>query len=67
MQEVIVTYYSLAHTIEQAAKISTLGRTSVYAAIKSGELRARKAGRRTVILDDDLRQWLSSLRSMHAT
>lgn len=51
----------LAHTIEQTGKISTLGRTTIYAAIKSGELKARKAGRRTVILDDDLRAWLASL------
>jgi hypothetical protein len=51
----------LAHTVETASRISTCGRTSLYAAIKSGSLKARKIGRRTVILDEDLRRWLSSL------
>lgn len=51
----------LAHTIEAASCISTCGRTSIYAAIKSGALTARKIGRRTIILDEDLRRWLASL------
>jgi hypothetical protein len=52
---------AIAHTIEDVRRASTCGRTSVYAAIKSGALKARKVGRRTVILDDDLRDWLASL------
>ena len=52
---------ALAHTIEDAARITTCGRTSIYAAIKDGALKARKFGRRTVILDEDLRAWLASL------
>jgi excisionase family DNA binding protein len=51
----------LAHTIEDAARKSTICRTSVYAAIKSGELKARKSGKRTLILDEDLRAWLSAM------
>ena len=51
----------LAHTIEDAAKITTCGRTSIYQAIKEGGLKARKFGRRTIILDEDLRAWLASL------
>jgi hypothetical protein len=51
----------LAHTIETASRISTCGRTSLYAAIKAGDLKARKIGRRTVILHADLRDWLASL------
>jgi excisionase family DNA binding protein len=50
----------LAHTVEDAARESTICRTYVYGAIKSGELKARKAGRRTLILDEDLRAWLAS-------
>jgi excisionase family DNA binding protein len=51
----------LAHSIEDAARITSCGRTSIYAAIKEGALKARKFGRRTVILDEDLRDWLASL------
>jgi excisionase family DNA binding protein len=51
----------LAYTIEQACTVACAGRTAVYEAIKSGELIARKRGRRTVILSDELRQWLDGL------
>jgi hypothetical protein len=51
----------LAHTIEAASRISTCGRTSLYEEIKAGNLKARKIGRRTIILDEDLRHWLASL------
>jgi hypothetical protein len=38
-----------------------LGRTSVYWEIRSGRLRARKAGKRTIITTDDAEDWLSRL------
>jgi hypothetical protein len=38
-----------------------LGRTSVYAAIKSGELVARKWNRRTIVLAEDLAAFLAKL------
>ena len=38
-----------------------LGRTTIYAAIKGGLLVARKHGRRTVVLVDDLAAFLEGL------
>lgn len=51
----------VARSIEDTASRVGCGRTTIYGAIKSGSLTARKIGRRTVILDEDLRRWLSSL------
>jgi adenosyl cobinamide kinase/adenosyl cobinamide phosphate guanylyltransferase len=50
-----------AYSIAKACEVSRIGRTSIYEAISSRELIARKHGRRTVILVDDLRRWLQNL------
>ena len=52
---------TLAHSISEACSIARTGRTSLYEAIRTGALRAVKRGRRTLILDDDLRRWVQSL------
>ena len=51
----------LAYSIAEASEVSRIGRTSIYEAINSRDLIARKNGRRTVILADDLRRWLQNL------
>ena|SRR5581483_554423 len=52
----------LAYSLQQVGELVSVGRSSLYKAIKAGELRAVKQGRRTMVLSDDLRAWLSSLR-----
>jgi len=51
----------LAHTIADATKISGLGKTTIYEAIGTGKLEARKAGNRTLIVADSLRSFLTNL------
>ena len=50
-----------AHSIAETCALTGLGRDTVYAAIRDGHLVARKLGRRTLITDDDLRQFLAGL------
>ena len=50
-----------AYSIKSAAEVIGAGRDRVYDAIRSGQLRARKFGRRTLILDEDLSAFLKAL------
>lgn len=54
---------ALASSVEQSAAMAGVGRTFLYGEIKAGRLRARKAGRRTVVLRSDLEAWLQALSS----
>ena len=54
----------IAHTIPQAIDFSGLSRSVIYEALKEGKLHARKAGRRTLIEDAELRRFIGSLPVM---
>jgi excisionase family DNA binding protein len=57
---------SLAYSIAEACARSGIGRTAIYNMINAGQLTARKRGRRTLILVDDLRRCLESLPSVNS-
>jgi excisionase family DNA binding protein len=51
----------IAVTVPEAVKSSGLSRSSIYEALKRGDLQAKKAGRRTLIQVADLRDFLERL------
>lgn len=53
-------------TIPDAVKATGMSRTSIYEALKRGDLTARKAGRRTLISFADLEAYLASLPAYQA-
>jgi excisionase family DNA binding protein len=67
MQEMTMMESRLAYGVSEAAAVAALGRSTVYAAIRRGELTARKAGRRTVVLAADLEAWLKRLPPIKPT
>ncbi len=52
---------SLAYSIADVCMRSGIGRTAIYDMINTGKLIARKRGRRTLILADDLQRCLELL------
>jgi len=55
------TMEKLGFTIPEAAALSSLGQTSIYKAIREGQLRTRKYGTRTIIMRADLASFLENL------
>ena len=56
----------MGFSINEAVLASGLGRDMIYGAIRDGRLKARKVGRRTLILRADLEAYLSSLQSSNS-
>jgi excisionase family DNA binding protein len=55
------TMEKLGFTVPEAAALSSLGQTSIYKAIREGQLRIRKYGTRTIIARADLASFLENL------
>jgi excisionase family DNA binding protein len=51
----------IAVAINEAVRLCGIGRSSIYEAVRRGDLPIRKSGRRTLLLMEDLRQWLAGL------
>jgi excisionase family DNA binding protein len=50
-----------AYSIAELPALVSLGRSHIYEEIRAGKLRTVKAGRRTLVLAEDLRAWLHSM------
>jgi excisionase family DNA binding protein len=54
----------IAHSIDRAAALIGIGKRTLYGKIKSGELRAVKHDRLTLILDADLVAYVAALPTL---
>ena len=52
---------AIAFLLSNLPALTGIGRDHWYAAIKQGKLRARKQGRRTVVLRSEVEEYLASL------
>ncbi|MBK3757979.1 MULTISPECIES: helix-turn-helix domain-containing protein [Stutzerimonas stutzeri group] len=62
----LATLQPLAVSPEEAAHASGTTRTAVYEAIARGDLMSFKAGRRRLILIEELRAWLNRMAKDNA-
>ena len=53
--------HKIAYSIQEFSKSASIGRTKLYLAIKNGELKARKFGKRTLIEYQDGVDFIRSL------
>lgn len=56
----------LSYTIDEACALIGVGRTKLYEVLDSGKLPARKWGKRTLILRNDLEKFVSNLDAYKA-
>jgi excisionase family DNA binding protein len=57
----------LAYSITELAQVAGVGRSFIYEEINSGQLKMKKAGRRTLILRADATNWLASLPEVYVS
>lgn len=55
-----------AFTVSQFCKRNNMSRTTFYELLKSGDLKAKKRGSRTIVLASDEMVWLNSLPDYEA-
>lgn len=56
----------LGFSIKEATARAPVSRSEIYEALKRGDLRAKKQGRRTIILRDDFAAFLANLPDYQA-
>lgn len=51
----------IAYRPLEACKVTGIGRSGLYEALKSGALRSHKIGRKRLIMRDDLQAWIKGV------
>jgi excisionase family DNA binding protein len=51
----------IAYSVAEVSQLISVGRTTIYGAIKNGDLRTNKIGRRTLVTATSLQMWMDSL------
>lgn len=51
----------LTYTVAEAVRALGIGKSTIYLALATGKLAARKCGSRTLITSDELKRFISSL------
>lgn len=57
-----ITAEKAAYNVESAAQLLSIGRTTLYACMKAGQLRKTKIGRKTLILAKDIDAFVELLQ-----
>lgn len=61
------TFPKLAYSVTETAELLSIGRTSLYARVKAGDLKATKCGRKTLFLASDIHAFVAHLQSNGGT
>lgn len=59
--EPVYSLPTLLHDLKDVSRSTNLGRTFLYDMIKTGRLKVLKAGRRTLVTDENLRDFIRNL------
>ena len=51
----------IARPVKAVCRVYGVGRSTVYEKIKDGTLRTKKAGKRTLVIEEDVRAWFDAL------
>ena len=64
-QRATVPAEKILMSVRDVITMTGVGRTTLYALIKTGAIRAHKIGRKTVFSTRDIREWVRTLPSMN--
>lgn len=55
------------YSVEEALSIMGIGKTHFYAQVRAGKIRCVKSGRRTLVSEQAIQEWLAALPALQVT